>query len=254
MKKIRLLLCALILVTLIILLYFTVNNNKANYTTSIVSYTKNGSYVEYPCISGLKDQKKQDAINKLLKEQVLYGAKLYTGEPFVDFSNSSLVYKYQSGVGLANKYIASFWYGFNQYEYSNNRTIGQTYRFFCITIDMKTGKEIKLPDFMVIDGRLINSNDGTLIETNYDSAANPIFHNFKDAFMVYTQEEERDNYHIYSQQEMIDELKDTSGETTWYIDENKNVVFYYTETNGVDIPYTEIADAIYPKYLEALKK
>ncbi len=254
MKKIRILLCALALVTFMGFLYLKVNSNISNYTTSIESYTINGSYVEYPCINGLKDQKKQEDINKLLEEQVLYGAKLYTGEPFVDFSNPNLEYKFKSGVGLANKYIVSFWYSFNEYEYSNNRIIGETYRFFCITIDMKTGKEIKLPDFMVIDERLINSNDGTYIKTDYDSAANPVFHNFKDAFEVYTKEEERDSYHIYSQQEMIDLLKDTSGETTWYIDENKKVIFYYTEINVVDIPYSEIADAIYPKYREALKK
>ncbi|HHX66908.1 MAG TPA: hypothetical protein GX708_02485 [Gallicola sp.] len=253
MKKIRILLCALVLVTLMVFINFMVNSDPSNYTTSITSYTINGSYVEYPCINGLKDHKKQEDINKLLEEQVLHGAKLYTGETFVDFSNPNLEYKFKSGVGLANKYIASFWYSFNQYEYSNNRIIGETYRFFCITIDMITGKEIKLPDFMMIDERLINSNDGTLIETDYSSEAIPNFHNFRDAFEVYTKEEERDNHHSFSQQEIIDILKDTDGETTWYIDKEKNIVFYFLE-NSVRIPYAQIADIIYPKYLKALKQ
>lgn len=253
MKKIRILLCALALVTFMVFLYLKVNSNISNYTTSIESYTINKSYVEYPCINGLKDQKKQEDINKLLEEQVLHGAKLYTGEPFVDFSSPNLVYKFESGVGLVNKYIASFWYSFKQYEYDNNRIIGETNRFFCITIDMKTGKEIKLPDLMVIDERLINSNDGTLIETDYSSETIPKFHNFKDTFEVYTKEEERDNHHSFSHEGIIGILKETDGETRWYIDEDKNIVFHFLE-NCVSIPYSKIADAIYPKYLEALKK
>ena len=73
---------------------------------------------------------------------------------------------------------------------------------FCITIDMETGKKIELSNFMVIDERLINSSDETHNETDYDSAANPIFHNFKDAFIVYTSKQEKDMYHIYTQQEI----------------------------------------------------
>lgn len=48
-------------------------------------------------------------------------------------------------------------------------------------------------------------------------------------------------------------LKDTERETTWYIDENKNINFNL-DVNYVKVPYSVISDAIYPKYLAALKK
>lgn len=257
MKKVRKIIYSVIFVVFIItLIYYKMDNNKANYSTSIVSYTENNSYVEYPCINGLKDKKKQSVINKLLKDQVFLGAKDYENKPFVNFSYPNYRFKYQSGVGLANKYIASFWYSFDGYgevDLGSEGVMRDTSRFFGITIDMETGKKIDLPDFMVIDKRLINSSDGTHIETDYDSAANPIFHNFKDAFMVYTSKQEKDVYHIYTQQEIIDMLKDTERETTWYIDDNKNINFNL-DANYVKIPYSTISDTIYPKYLAALKK
>jgi hypothetical protein len=247
---------SVIFILLALLVYYLVDKNNNSYSTSIISYTKNGSYVEYPQIVDLKDEKKQDTINQLLKDQVLFGAKNYVGKYIVDFSYSDYVYEFSSDVGFANEYIASFWYSFVSYgevDLGPEGIMRDTYRFFCITIDMKTGKKIELSDFMVVDERLINSNDGTKIETNYDSAANPTFHNFKDAFMVYTSEQEKDVYHLFTPQEIIERLMDTQGETNWYIDENKNIVFC-SGKNFVEIPYNEIADAIYPKYLDMLKK
>ena len=238
-----------------LLLYCLVDKDDDSYSTNIISYTENGSYVEYPQIYDLKDKKKQDTINQLLKDQVLFGAKNYMGEYIVNFSYPNYVYEFSSGVGFANEYIASFWYSFDSYgevDLGDGGIMRDTYRFFCITIDMKTGEKIDLSDFIIIDERLINGGDGTGIETDYNSEANPTFHNFKDAFMVYTTEKERDSFHTFSLQDTIDELKNTDCETRWYIDENKNIVFCCI-TNFVSIPYNEISELIYSKYLTALE-
>lgn len=228
--------------------------NQILYTAKIVSYRKNNSYVEYPQISGLK-KKKQGAINKVLEDQVLYGAKNYEQQTFVDFSDPDYSYIFKTRIGFVNKDIASFIYTFDGYavrklEYDLK---GHTSRNYGVTIDMRTGKKIELWDFMEIDERLINSNDGSNIKTDYLSVTLPKFHNFKDAFQVYSTEEEKDTYHCWSVKETIRELKDRGDETNWYIDDNKNIVFYYSE-NHVKIPYEKISDAIYPKYLDALNE
>jgi hypothetical protein len=257
MKKIRkIALTVAFVIFIIILVNYKKNDNLSTYTTSIESYTENTSYVEYPCIHGLKDKMKQDSINKLLKDQIFLGAKDYENKTFVDFSYPNYVFKFKSGAGFANKFISSFWYsfdGFGEVDFGSEGVMRDTYRFYGITIDMETGKKIDLSDFMVIDERLINSSDGNLTEPNYNSDVNPTFHNFKDAFMIYTSEHDKDAYHIFTSEEIIDMLKDRERETNWYIDENKNIVFIFGNS-GVDIPYTAISDAIYPKYLAALKK
>lgn len=257
MKKVRILIFSVIIIIIIIIIInYRMDNYIDNYSTTIVSYTQNNSYVEYPYIDGLKDRKKQNAINKLLKDQVLLGAKDYENKTFVDFSYPNYKFNFKSGVGLANNYISSFWYSFEgsgEVQFGSEGVMRDTHRFFCITIDMKTGKKINLSDFMVIDERLINSSDGNPEEPNYDSVCYPTFHKFKDAFEIYTSEQEMDAYHVFTQQEIIDMLKDTDSETNWYIDENKNIVFSFLE-NDVEIPYTAISEAIYPKYLAALKE
>ncbi|WP_143320601.1 hypothetical protein [Clostridium sp. HBUAS56010] len=256
MKNRKIIIYFVIFILLSLLVYFLVYKNNDSYSTSIITYTKNGSYVAYPQIDDLKDKKKQDKINRLLKDQILFGAKNYMGKYIVDFSYPDYVYEFSSGVGLANEDIASFWYSFNSYGeviIENEGVMRDTYRFFCITIDMKTGEKIELPDFMIIDERLINSNDGSGIETDYNSEANPVFHNFKDAFMIYTLEQEKDVFHLFTPQEIIDRLMDTQSETNWYIDETKNIVFC-SGKSSVKIPYNKISDAIYPKYSKILNK
>lgn len=231
-----------------------IDENQVFYTTKIVSYTKNNSYVEYPRISGL-EEKKENAINKILEDQVLYGAKNYKHKAFVDFSDSNYYYLFKTRIGFVNKDIASFIYTFDRYPVMKleDDSQGNISRNYGVTIDIKTGKKIELWDFMKIDERLINSNDGSNIKTDYTSAKLPKFHNFKDAFEIYSSKEEKDSYHIFSVEEIIQRLKDKRGETNWYIDDNKNIVFYYGK-NRVKIPYSRISDAIYPKYLNALNE
>lgn len=252
-KKIIAILVIIAIVTATIMAFSLSSENEVNYKAKIVSYTINESYVEYPQIYGLKEKEKQDAINKILEAQVLKGAKNYKYETFVDLSDTDYAYTYKISVGVINEDIASFLYSFNAFATRplEDDWKGHFSRDYGVTIDMKSGKKIELWDFMEIDERLINSDDGTNIETDYNSVTLPEFHNFKDAFMVYGSEEEEDIHHIWSIEESIANLKDKRDETNWYIDKNKNIVFYYSD-NCVKIPYTQISDAIYSKYLRIL--
>lgn len=118
MLRIKIIMCFSICMMLITFLVFADNNDK-DYSVIIKSFTENGSYVEYPQISGLKDKKKQERINTILEEQVYIGAKNSSYETFVDFSNPDYVYNFEIGVGFINKDIASFLYNFNAYGFMN---------------------------------------------------------------------------------------------------------------------------------------
>lgn len=119
-----------------------------DYLITKESYMDNTSYVEYPRIEGLKDEKKQDCINKLLKDRAFYGATTYMNEPFVDLSDPDCEYEFEYRVGFANNYIASFWYIISLYRESiqDNGIIDRNVadRYICMTIDMSNGEEINL--------------------------------------------------------------------------------------------------------------
>lgn len=253
MKRIGFIICFLIFA--ISLTACACAEEELSLSVIIKEYEENGSHIKYPQIEGLKDGEKQNSINNLLKEQVFLGAKDYSNKPFVDFSNPDYVYDFECGVGLINHDIASFWYEFDAYGevHVDDGVMRDTSRFYGTTIDMKTGKTIELPNFMIIDERIINSSDGINIEPDYNGVIKPTFHRFKDAFMIYTSEDEKDNFHIFTAQEIIDILTDTDGETNWYIDEDINVVFSFDE-NLIKIPYHNMAELIYPQYLDRLNK
>lgn len=232
------------------------NKKESSYSVTIKSYTKNGSHIEFPQIEGLGDKEKQNKINALLEKQVFLGAKNYLGEPFVDFSNPNYVYEFKSGSGLTNAEIASFWYSFNAYGevyLDNGEVMRDTSRFFCITVDMKTGEVINLPDFMIVDERLINSTDGDDTKPDYDSAIQPTFHSLKDVFMIYSANHEKDNFHIFTPQETIDRLMNLKNETNWYITKNKDISFCFNQ-NSVEIPYSKIIELIHSEYINSLEK
>ena len=255
MKRTRSIICFLIFVMFITACAFS-NKDGLGYSIIIKEYDENGSHIKYPQIEGLKSKEKQDSINTHLKEQVFLGAKNHLNEPFVDFSNPDYVYNFESGVGFASYNIASFWYSFDAYgevHLDDGGVMRDTSRFYCVTIDMKTGEVIELSDFMIVDERLINSADGDNIEPDYSSATQPNFHRFKDAFMIYDLEDEKDSFHIFTDQEIIGKLKDTNSETNWYIDENENVVFSF-DNNFVKIPYNRITELIHSQYLNDLNQ
>lgn len=254
MLRIRIITCSFIGMMLISFFVLAGNNDK-NYSVIIKSFTENGSYVEYPQISGLKDKKKQTSINAILKEQVYIGAKDATYETFVDFSNSDYVYKFEIGKGFISNDIASFLYSFDANGFFNpdDKFIQNNSRSYGVTIDIETGEKIELPKFMVVDERLINSTDGSNLETDYDSVVRIAYRKFKDLFWIYTTEEEKDRFHNDSPQEVIEYLKNPLVETVWYIDEYKNIVFF-NMGDHIKIPYNELAEIIYPRYLEKLSK
>ncbi|ANU48276.1 hypothetical protein ADH76_11430 [Enterocloster clostridioformis] len=254
MLRIKIITCFSICMMLISLFVFDDNNDK-DYTVIIKSFTENGSYVEYPQVSGLKDKKKQACINTILKEQVYVGAKDSSYETFVDFSNPEYVYNFKIGVGFISNDVASFLYSFNAYGFFDPdvKVMQNNDRSYGVTIDMQTGKKIELPEFMVVDERLINSTDGSNLDTDYNSIVRGDYHKFKDLFWVYTTEEEKDYFHSYTPQEAMNRLENTKEETIWYIDENKNIVFFNLD-DYMEIPYNELAEIIYPQYLESLSK
>jgi len=254
MLRIKIIMCFSICMMLITFLVFADNNDK-DYSVIIKSFTENGSYVEYPQVCGLKDKRKQESINTILEEQVYIGAKDSSYETFVDFSNPDYVYNFKIGVGFISNDIASFLYSFNAYGFFNPdvKVIQNNDRSYGVTIDMETGKKIELPEFMVVDGRLINSTDGSNLDTDYNSVVRGDYHKFKDLFWVYTTEEEKDYFHCFTPQEVMDRLKNSKEETNWYIDEYKNI-FFLNLDDYMEIPYNELADIIYPQYLESLSK
>lgn len=71
MLRIKIIMCFSICMMLITFLVFADNSDK-DYSVIIKSFTENGSYIEYPQISGLKDKKKQERINTILEEQVFH--------------------------------------------------------------------------------------------------------------------------------------------------------------------------------------
>ncbi len=229
-----------------------------DYYVQMVSYSKKLSYIEYPKIVGLADKEKEAKINKTLKEQVLLGAKSWDNSTFVDFDVKGVSYIYSTEIGLCNNDIASFEYTFDAVDTIYTDEIetfgsqGGTSRSYGVTIDMETGKKLELSDFLIIDERLIESTDGTGIETDFENIDTIKYHTFKDAFKVSDTEENEDAFHIFSYDQTIERLKDLRGETNWYIDVDKNIVFTRSET-VVKIPYTELREIIYPKYLEILE-
>ena len=239
---------------LFIILFVWIYGKQKSYSVTMEFFTENGSHVEYPQIKNLKDKKKQKRINEILKEQIYLGAKDSLLEPFVDFSNPRYVYDFKVEVGYTDQYIASFLYSFfahgfdgpdDKYHQHNSRNYG-------VTIDMETGEKLELSKFMIIDERLIDSTDGSGKETNYDSPAYD-YHTFKDLYYVYTSEKEKDNFHQYTMQDIIEQLNSSIRETMWYIDKDKNIVFYRGDAS-LRIPYTELEEIIYPSYLEDLRK
>lgn len=89
-------------------------------------------------------------------------------------------------------------------------------------LDINTKEEIKLSDFIEIDERLTDYKieDGI---TDYNTEVLVEYKNFKDAFKIYINEEDRDSYHYESLDKVLRKLKDNK--YTWYLNKNKDLVF-----------------------------
>ena len=233
---------------------YTDNNliKEPEYKIYIESYSQNASYIEYPQIKGMKNEELQNKINTILKDETIKGPKIDGGKNFVDFEKPDVIYEYSTRVGFTNEFIASFEYSFESIDPSSTVT-GMNHRYFYITINMKTGERIYLTDFMEVDDRLINSGVPGAPEPDYNGVVTPTFYRFKDAFRIYTSDEERDSYHTNTPEWIIETLKDKSAETKWFIEKNKDITFYAgIDYNFVTIPVAEIKNAIHPEYLEIL--
>lgn len=229
-------------------------NDKTDCTAYIASASENGSHIEYPQIEGIKNPELKQKINNLLKEEVIKGPKDASNQNFVDFSDPQCQYNYTSGIGFLNQSIGSFWYSCTCYNQKYGPQ-GFIYRYFCITINMKTGNEIQLTDLMDVDERLINSGVPNAPKPDYNGVGTPIFHTFKDAFEIYTTDAEKDPFHVFKPEWVLGELKNTESETGWLIEKNKDITFYAgIDYNFVTIPFAEVSDLIHPKYLRMLER
>lgn len=93
-------------------------------------------------------------------------------------------------------------------------------------LDIKTKQEIKLSDLIELDERLLEYKIGDGI-TDYNSIRITQYKNFKDAFEIYENIEEKDWNHDKTLEEVIKGIE--NNEYAWYLDKDKNLVFYLQE-------------------------
>ena len=105
---------------------------------------------------------------------------------------------------------------YGKQDISNYKEIGN------FILDINTKEEIKLSDFIEIDERLTEYKIEVGI-TDYNTEVLVEYKNFKDAFKIYINEEDRDSYHYERVDDVLKNLK--NNEYTWYLDKNKNLVF-----------------------------
>ena len=107
-----------------------------------------------------------------------------------------------------------------------NGGFSQNYEAGNFILDIKTKQEIKLSDLIELDERLLEYKIGDGI-TNYDLDIITQYKNFKDAFEIYENIEEKDNHHDKTLEEVIKGIE--NNEYAWYLDKDKNLVFYLQE-------------------------
>ena len=107
-----------------------------------------------------------------------------------------------------------------------NGGFSQNYEAGNFILDIKTKQEIKLSDLIELDERLLEYKIGDGI-TDYNSIRITQYKNFKDAFEIYENIEEKDWNHDKTLEEVIKGIE--NNEYAWYLDKDKNLVFYLQE-------------------------
>ena len=107
-----------------------------------------------------------------------------------------------------------------------NGGFSQNYEAGNFILDIKTKQEIKLSDLIELDERLLEYKIGDGI-TDYNSIRITQYKNFKDAFEIYENIEEKDWNHDKTLDEVIKGIE--NNEYAWYLDKDKNLVFYLQE-------------------------
>lgn len=110
-----------------------------------------------------------------------------------------------------------------------------------LVFDVRTGKRLKLSDFVTIDRRIIDYRAEDYQEPDYYSDIFQTFYSFKDAFRVYEKKMHGD-YNNMSVKEALKKLE--NGIIDWGIENGKELSlrWYYGAEESITIPYSCIKD------------
>ncbi len=116
-----------------------------------------------------------------------------------------------------------------------------------VLFDIRTGRKLKLSDFVVLDRRIIDYRADDYQVPDYNSAAQTLYYSFMDAFQVYEDDNGKDRFH---QRMDIEEVLDmlSNERIGWAVEENKTLLLYYyfsSEQSWIKIPYSYIEEFAY---------
>lgn len=224
-------------------------SNNRDYHVFIKYYKRHGTLIEFAQIRGMKDERKQKEINYLLEHEIfkhlteLYNFWGQIGNPDYKVKNilqaidndTSGDLEFVCSIGLASESILSVKYSVYGYSYGGAHPNTWGYAF---NIDLLKEKVITLSDFMMIDDRLLQYDNG---EAKDDGITIPVYSNLKDAFSWRT-----DN-------SILEIL--TNNKEDWYLDSSGNIIIFYSFMNSYNeltIYNKDVKSLIYPQYFDVL--
>ncbi|MBD5530639.1 MAG: hypothetical protein HDQ98_00340 [Lachnospiraceae bacterium] len=117
-----------------------------------------------------------------------------------------------------------------------------------VLFDIRTGRKLELSDFVELDRRIIDYRADDYQVPDYNSAAQTLYYSFMDAFGVYEDDNEKDQFHRRMNiEEALEWLRD--GSIEWAVVENKTLLLYLyvssREQAWIEIPYSYIEEFAY---------
>lgn len=205
--------------------------------------------IEFGVIEGI-DKKSAAKINYVLEKEAFKMAS-----SFIDEEKGPNIFR---AIDKLNKQELSVWYNISYQDEKilSIECLGESTHYLnekkdsvtlyandgeYLVFDIKTGKKLKLSDFIVIDKRIINYKAKNYQIPEYDSDRFPIYYSFRDAFYVY--DKKKYEYHDeISVKEALKRLK--SGYIKWGLEGNKTLSLHYSfgSERWIRIPYSYIKD------------
>lgn len=249
MKKISSLILVFFIFTSNTYLVQAVSNDK-DYNVFIKYYKRNGILIEFAQIRDMKDERKQKEINYLLEREIfshlteLYNFWGQIDDPSYRVKNILQVInsdisgdlEFVCSVGLANESILSVEYSVYGYSYGGAHPNTWGYAF---NIDLINEKVITISDFMVVDDRLLQYDNGET--TKAGGTAMPYYSNLLDAFSWRTESD------------ILDAL--ANNKEDWYLDSNGDIIIFFDIQNSYEklkVYHKDVKNLIYPQYFSVL--
>lgn len=253
-KKLLVLLCILILsVNLPITIKANTSKNHINYEIKTKTYERHPDKevrVEFAKITGYYHKAAIKNMNYILEKEafriatnfIMTDEKLNTTESILHALN---------GVKRQEIYV---WYEVlykdenilsikccgetTHYTKKNESTLCAVYYSY-IVFDLKTGKRLKLSDYVTLDNRIVDYKAKNYKEPDYASAAMILYYSFVDAFSVYDKVKDKNHYWM-TKEEALENLKD--GSIQWAVKKNKALflINYISDDSWIEIPYSYI--------------